>query len=86
VVADTAAVADARGLMSGVSALGARLLLAPVAAGDGTARHDPRRLAAAYRQVLGESPEACALAPTEAPAGTPNGHDGGRKSGGPEWR
>jgi uncharacterized cofD-like protein len=86
VVADTAAVADARGLMSGVSALGARLLLAPVAAGDGTARHDPRRLAAAYRQVLGEGPEACTLAPTEAPAGTPDGHDGGRKPGGPEWR
>lgn len=86
VVADTAAVADARGLMSGVSALGARLLLAPVAAGDGTPRHDPRRLAAAYRQVLGEGPDACTLEPTEAPAGTPNGHDGGRKPGGPEWR
>jgi len=86
VVADTAAVADAHGLMSGVSALGARLLLAPVAAGDGTARHDPRRLAAAYRQVLGERPEACTPAPTEAPAGTSVGHDGGQKSGGPEWR
>jgi uncharacterized cofD-like protein len=53
VVADTDAVPDARGLMSGVSALGGRLVLAPVAAGDGTPRHDPERLAEAYRQVLG---------------------------------
>jgi uncharacterized cofD-like protein len=52
VVADTDAVSDARGLMSGVSALGGRLVLAPVAAGDGTARHDPERLSAAYREVL----------------------------------
>jgi uncharacterized cofD-like protein len=52
VVADTDAVPDARGLMSGVSALGGRLVLAPVAAGDGTARHDPERLAAAFREVL----------------------------------
>ena len=52
VVADTDAVDDARGLMSGASALGGRLVLAPVAAGDGTARHDPQRLAAAYREVL----------------------------------
>jgi uncharacterized cofD-like protein len=83
VVADTAAVADARGLMSGVSALGARLVLAPVAAGDGTARHDPRRLAAAYRQVLEEDP-ACALVSTDA-VGAGRAHGGGRKSGGPQW-
>ena len=85
VVADTDAVADARGLMSGVSALGARLLLARVAAGDGTARHDPRRLATAYRQVLGEDPAAGDAAPAAAPAGAGNGHGGGRKSGGPQW-
>ncbi len=53
VVADTDAVPDARGLMSAVSALGGRLVLAPVAAGDGTPRHDPERLAAAYLEVLG---------------------------------
>jgi hypothetical protein len=33
-----------------------RLVLAPVAAGDGTARHDPARLAAAYGTVLEELP------------------------------
>ena len=75
VVADTDAVSDARGLMSGVSALGARLVLAPVAAGDGTARHDPDRLTEAYRRVLEEAP---------APAGVKD--DGGREAGVREWR
>jgi hypothetical protein len=79
VVADTDAVSDARGLMSGVSALGARLVLAPVAAGDGTARHDPERLALAYQQVLGEFPTV-----VERPAGFV--HDGGRKAGVRQWR
>jgi uncharacterized cofD-like protein len=79
VVADTDAVSDARGLMSGVSALGARLVLAPVAAGDGTARHDPERLALAYQQVLGEFP-----AVVEQTAGFV--HDGGRKAGVRQWR
>ena len=74
VVADTDAVSDPRGLMSGVSALGARLVLAPVAAGDGTARHDPARLAEAYRQVLGDL----------APAGVVD--DGGREAGVRQWR
>lgn len=82
VVADTDAVADARGLMSGVSALGARLLLAPVAAGDGTPRHDPALLAAAYRQVLGEPPASWRGAPVAAG----DGHSGGMRSGGTEWR
>jgi uncharacterized cofD-like protein len=79
VVADTDAVSDARGLMSGVSALGARLVLAPVAAGDGTARHDPDRLALAYQQVLGEFRTV-----VERPAGFV--HDGGRKAGVRQWR
>jgi uncharacterized cofD-like protein len=83
VVADTDAVADTRGLMSSVRALGARLLLAPVAAGDGTPRHDPRRLAAAYRQVLWE--DAGAPEPTEAAAGAGSARGGGRKSGVPQW-
>ncbi|HEX6754956.1 MAG TPA: uridine diphosphate-N-acetylglucosamine-binding protein YvcK [Mycobacteriales bacterium] len=52
VVADVDAVPDVRGLMSTASALGGRLVLAPVAAGDGTARHDPVRLADAFRTVL----------------------------------
>jgi uncharacterized cofD-like protein len=53
VVADVDAVSDRRGLMSAVAALGARLVLAPVAAGDGTPRHDPSRLAAAFGQAIG---------------------------------
>jgi uncharacterized cofD-like protein len=76
VVADTDAVSDERGLMVAVSALGARLVLAPVSAGDGTARHDPARLAEAYRQVLAAPP-----APAPAMAGT----DGGEEAG-VRWR
>jgi uncharacterized cofD-like protein len=53
VIADTDAVVDTRGLMSAVAALGARLVLAPVAAGDGTPRHDPERLAVAFELALG---------------------------------
>ncbi|MDQ6650714.1 MAG: uridine diphosphate-N-acetylglucosamine-binding protein YvcK [Actinomycetota bacterium] len=53
VLADSATVLDTRGLMSAAEALGADLVLAPVAAGDGTPRHDPARLAAAYADVLG---------------------------------
>jgi uncharacterized cofD-like protein len=79
VVADTDAVPDAHGLMSGVSALGARLVLAPVAAGDGTARHDPERLAAAYGTVLEELP-----AVVQHAAGRVS--DGGREAGVRLWR
>jgi uncharacterized cofD-like protein len=79
VVADTDAVSDPRGLMSSVSALGARLVLAPVAAGDGTARHDPERLAAAYRQVLGEFS-------TVVEKAVGSVLDGGRKAGVRQWR
>ncbi|MBA3249875.1 MAG: uridine diphosphate-N-acetylglucosamine-binding protein YvcK [Geodermatophilaceae bacterium] len=53
VLADEEAVADRRGLTDTVHARGARLVLAPVAAADGTARHDPKLLAAALRQVIG---------------------------------
>jgi uncharacterized cofD-like protein len=52
VIADVDAVADAGGLESAVSELGGRLLLGRVAAGDGSARHDPARLAAALAEVL----------------------------------
>jgi len=38
--------------MAAAQACGARLLLAPVAAGDGTPRHDPARLAAAYDSIF----------------------------------
>jgi hypothetical protein len=50
-----------------------------VAAGDGTARHDPERLAAAYRQVLEELPVA-----VEHAAGPVS--DGGREAGIRQWR
>jgi len=53
VVADEEAVVDRRGLTDTVHARGARLVLAPVAAADGSARHDPARLAAALAPVIG---------------------------------
>jgi uncharacterized cofD-like protein len=52
VLADEAAVLDTRGLMSAVEAAGGRLVLAPVAMDDGTARHDPRKLAQAYSSIM----------------------------------
>jgi uncharacterized cofD-like protein len=52
VVADEEAVLDSRGLMSAVQAAGGRLVLAPVAMGDGTARHDPVQLAKAYSTIM----------------------------------
>ena len=57
VLADEAAVLDTRGLMSPglaslVQAAGGRLVLAPVAMDDGSARHDPQKLAQAYRSIM----------------------------------
>ena len=52
VLADVGAVVDTRGLLSTVEACGARLVLAPVARGDGTARHDAQRLGAAYESIF----------------------------------
>ena len=52
VLADRDAVEDGRGLMAAVHAAGARLVMAPVSRGDGTPRHDPDRLAQAYRDVF----------------------------------
>jgi uncharacterized cofD-like protein len=52
VLADPSAVDDLDELRSATDALGARLVVAPVARGDGTPRHDPLRLAAAYRDVF----------------------------------
>lgn len=54
VLADRDAVLDARGLMTAVESAGGRLVLAPVSRDDGTPRHDPVRLAAAYRQVMAD--------------------------------
>ena len=53
VLADAQAVVDVRGLMATVLAAGGRLVLAPVAVGDGTARHHPVRLARAFAEVFG---------------------------------
>ncbi|MDP3712288.1 MAG: uridine diphosphate-N-acetylglucosamine-binding protein YvcK [Mycobacteriales bacterium] len=52
VLADEAAVVDTRGLMSATEAVGGRLVLAPVAVGDGTPRHDARLLAAALDSIF----------------------------------
>ncbi|UNX56184.1 uridine diphosphate-N-acetylglucosamine-binding protein YvcK [Georgenia sp. TF02-10] len=60
VLADPAAVEDLDDLAAAATACGAHLLLRQVAVGDGTPRHDPLRLAAAYRDafagVLGDVP------------------------------
>lgn len=53
VLADDEAVIDRRALTDTVHARGARLVLAPVAAADGSARHDPELLAAALAPVIG---------------------------------
>jgi uncharacterized cofD-like protein len=52
VLADPSAVADVSGLREVVTSFGAELILESVAVGDGTARHDPRRLASAYRAIF----------------------------------
>ncbi|HUR51722.1 MAG TPA: uridine diphosphate-N-acetylglucosamine-binding protein YvcK [Mycobacteriales bacterium] len=53
VLADPDGVLDSRGLMSLVESAGGTLVLAPVAMGDGTPRHHPERLAAAYAEIMG---------------------------------
>jgi 2-phospho-L-lactate transferase/gluconeogenesis factor (CofD/UPF0052 family) len=52
IVADPGAVDDVDVLMARAGTFGARVLLRQVRAGDGTARHDPLRLAAALRDVV----------------------------------
>ena len=52
VLADPGAVADGPALQASAEAYGARLVLAPVAAGDGSPTHDPVMLAEAYRGVF----------------------------------
>lgn len=44
--------AKSESLRVAAAGLGARLVLAPVAVGDGTHRHDPTRLAAAYAEIF----------------------------------
>ncbi|NMR20917.1 uridine diphosphate-N-acetylglucosamine-binding protein YvcK [Cellulomonas fimi] len=52
VVADPGSVEEVEPLVRAARDLGARLLLRQVRRGDGSARHDPLRLAAAYRDVF----------------------------------
>jgi uncharacterized cofD-like protein len=52
VLADPSAVVDPAALSAVADALGARLLMRQVSVGDGSPRHDPLRLAAAYRDLF----------------------------------
>jgi uncharacterized cofD-like protein len=52
VLADRAVVEDERALDKAVSALGGNLMLAEVAADDGSPRHDPERLGQAFAQIF----------------------------------
>ncbi|WP_241661203.1 gluconeogenesis factor YvcK family protein [Thermomonospora catenispora] len=52
VLADQGVVEDPDALDKAVRMLGGRLMLADVAAGDGTPRHDPARLAQAFAQIF----------------------------------
>jgi hypothetical protein len=45
-------VTDRTGLERAVAGFGAQLVLERVAHSDGTPRHDPRRLAAAYERIF----------------------------------
>ena len=53
VLADEQMVVDTRGLMAAAQSVGGRLVLSPLALGDGTPRHDPALLARAYQEVFG---------------------------------
>jgi uncharacterized cofD-like protein len=52
VIADQAEIPDPRGLRDLCRTLGAELVVADIAAADGSARHDPERLAAVFAEVL----------------------------------
>jgi uncharacterized cofD-like protein len=52
VLGDSDLVDDVDGLARAAAALGGQVLLTPVAVGDGTPRHDPGRLAAAYGRIF----------------------------------
>jgi uncharacterized cofD-like protein len=52
VLADPGAVPDPAELLRVASGVGADLALEPIAAGDGTPRHDPARLADAYERIF----------------------------------
>jgi uncharacterized cofD-like protein len=53
VLADRNAVPDTEALQETATTFGADLVVADLAMGDGTARHDPERLARAYADIIG---------------------------------
>lgn len=53
VIADPGAIEDLDDVLAAAAPLGARVMLRQVGIGDGTPRHDPLRLAAAYRDAFG---------------------------------
>ena len=53
VLADSRFAADDLHLADWADSLGARLVVADLAARDGSARHDPLRLASAYAEIMG---------------------------------
>lgn len=55
VLADPRIVHDEAALRRSAAALGADLVVAEVAATDGTPRHDPLRLATAYKQIMNQA-------------------------------
>lgn len=57
VVADPSSIPDVAALEEAVAACGSRLLVADIARGDGTPRHDAERLATALRGVMEGHPE-----------------------------
>ncbi|HYJ69038.1 MAG TPA: uridine diphosphate-N-acetylglucosamine-binding protein YvcK [Nocardioidaceae bacterium] len=56
VLADEKRVSDPAALRAVAGSLGAELVVDDVAAADGTARHDPLRLAAAYEEIFSDPP------------------------------
>lgn len=91
VLADTGSVPDPHGLLVAAETAGARLVLADVAMTDGSPRHDPVRLAAAFRGVFSPDPPAHSgaagsgrtRATAQHPPGQVPGTDRGRDSA---WR
>jgi uncharacterized cofD-like protein len=76
VLADTraAGTGNLADLEKAAAVLGARLMMADVAAADGTPRHDTRLLAGAYAEIFRESPPA-GVVPAGGKGVTPNGDD-----------
>ncbi len=56
VLADSGSAAQSTGLADATSSIGAQLLVRDIAQTDGTARHDPLRLAAAFRDLFAGVP------------------------------